>query len=276
MFSEKQFLKEVAAKYNFRPRKSLGQNFIVDSNVLKKITTLTEVTKKESIVEIGSAYGNLTELLCQKAKFVYAIEIDKRLCEIAKERLKQYKNLKIINKDFLKLDLFKDSSLKVIGNLPYYITSPIILRLLEQKKFIKQIFITVQKEVAQRLVASPASKDYSALSARVNFYAIPKILMKISRSCFFPQPEVDSCLVRLDIRTKLACKVKNEDLMFTLIRASFNQRRKTISNALANAKTLNISKKTIETILEEIGIDTTRRGETLSLEEFAKVSDNVK
>jgi len=257
---------------NIRPKKRWGQNFLIDNNILKKIADLSGVNTQDTVVEIGSGYGNLTKLLCQKAKFVYAVDIDKELCSIAKDNLAGCKNVKIVNKDFLKVDL-KTTRYKVVANLPYYITTPIIFKLLDDRKRIDEIFITIQKEVAQRLVGKPGTKDYSALTCAVNFYTEPKILLKIPKTCFLPKPEVDSCLVGLRVLAKPAVNVKDENLMFKIIRASFNQRRKTILNALSNARSLQFSKAQIQEALADAVIDPKRRGETFSLQDFAALSN---
>jgi len=262
------------------PKKRLGQNFLIDPNILRKIVKLSGVNKKDTILEIGAGYGNLTKLLCEKAGFVRAIEIDKDLCELAKQNLTECNNVEVICGDFLKdpggpIKRPPGSFFKVIANLPYYITTPIITKLLENRKYINDIYITIQKEVGERIVAKAGTKDYSALTCFVNYFTKPKILLKIPKTCFKPRPEVDSCLVRLEVLPKPSVRVKDEELMFKLIRAAFNQRRKTLLNALTNASSLSLPKQALQAALEKAKIDPKRRGETLTLQDFSNLTSVI-
>lgn len=274
-------LKNFRHEYNFRPKKRLGQNFMVDSNILEKFAGFAKLTHEDVVIEIGAGFGNLTKLLCQKANVVFAIELDKALCKAASEFLSGYENLQVIWADFLKIsiqDLLMRTGkvkAKVLGNLPYYISSPLIFHLLDQRDFIDTILITLQREVAKRLVASPGTKDYGTISCAAQYYTKPFFLMDVGRQAFSPQPRVDSALVKLEVLEIPSVSVKDEDLFFKLIRASFNQRRKTISNALSSKSGIGLAKKTICSSLERAGIDPMRRGETLSLEEFARLTGHL-
>ena len=259
-------LKQVLKKYNIRLKKRLGQNFLIDKNIKDKIIEKADIKKTDTVLEIGSGLGALTEDLAQRAERLVAVERDEALCRILNEIMGPHKNAMVVEADILEFDLGRFRSLKVIGNLPYYITSPVIQHLLEFRDSIDSILITVQKEVAQRLVASPGTKDYGSLTLYVQYYTEPKIEMMIKKYAFFPQPEVDSSLVKLKIREHPAVSVKNEELLFKVIRASFGQRRKTLANAL---KTICHETKSI---LNSVDIDPKRRGETLSLKEFAKLA----
>lgn len=267
---------EIIKKYDFTVQKKYGQNFLIDANILQGIVSAAQITEDDTVLEIGPGLGALTSYLLQAAKKVIAVEVDKMLIPILKETLKDFDNLELINEDVLKVDLdtISDCSLKVVANLPYYITTPIVMQLLEKQKNIKSITVMVQKEVAQRMQEGPGSKSYGALSLAVQYYAKPEIVMTVSKHCFIPKPDVDSAVIKLDIYTEeeRPVKVKDEGTMFRVIRAAFNQRRKTLVNALGNAQ-LGFSKEQILNALSEMGKSETIRGEALTLEEFARLSD---
>ena len=250
------------------PKKRLGQNFLRDDNIVNKIVNRCELKKSDVVLEIGPGLGALTDKLCEIVKKVYAVEIDKGLCEDLSRELSDYNNLEIICKDFLKLNLsiFKER-IKIIGNLPFYITSPIISHIINYKKAIDSIFITVQKELARRAVARPGNKQYGAFSCFVQFYTEPKILFDIRKGCFWPRPEVDASFIRLQIRNKPAVEVGDEELFLRLIRTAFNQRRKTILNSLAKI----VPKDKLLLLLNDLNINVTSRAENLSLENFARI-----
>lgn len=269
-----------------KPIKKLGQNFLHDENILQRIADASQLTNDDVVLEIGSGTGNLTKYLCERAKFVYAVEKDSRLCKIAEENLKEYKNVKIICGDILKIDVGADlcvrpscggrhtglpPQIKAIGNLPYYITTPIIFKLLERRQYISDIVIMAQKEVAQRIIASPGGKDYGILSCSAQFYTKPKIMFYINKGAFLPQPKVDSAVLRLKILKKPAVAVKDEKLFFNIIRAAFGKRRKMLRSSLSYI----IAKDKLALVFAKTGIDGRRRAETLSLEEFAKILDKL-
>jgi len=242
------------------------------------------VSDEDVVLEIGTGICNLTKYLCQKAKYVYAVEKDKRLCKIAEQNLFGLKNVEVISNDILKVDLknflsfssslaTSPSLLKVVGNLPYYITTPIIFKLLDQRRYISDIFIMVQKEVAQRIVARPGVKDYGILACSVQFYAQPTILFNIGKGAFSPQPKIDSSFIRLEILDKTSVEVKDEKLFFKIIKAAFGRRRKTLLNSLGAKYRLGMPKGKILEAMEKAGISFQRRPETLSLKEFAKIAD---
>lgn len=270
-------LKQIIREYNFHLKKSWGQSFLIDKNIKQKIIDVLALTKEDVVLEIGPGLGALTGDLCKKAKKVYAVEKDERLCNILKKILSGYKNLEIINKDILTLHLtpyaLHFEKLKVVGNLPYYITSPIITYLIQQKHFLTSIFITLQTEVAKRIIAKPNTKDYSKLTVFVSFSTKPQILFPIKKSAFFPQSGVDSCLVELDILSQPFVKVKNEKFFLETVKASFENRRKAILNALLNSSSIDLNKDELLKILKQAGIDPIRRGETLSLDEFGRLSN---
>lgn len=251
-----------------RLRKQLGQNFLVDKNIRQKIVKAAELYKDDVIIEIGAGTGQLTGLIAQEVNKVYAFEIDRKLCDILKKNIASYPNVEIINADFLKVALgFNKSrgSFKVIGNIPYYITTPIIERLLAERQKINPIFLTVQKEFALRIVASPGTKEFGAFSCFVQYYAIPKILFTISKTCFRPVPKVDSCFLRLEIRKRPSVVVKDEKAFFTVIHKAFNQRRKILRNSLQGL----ISEEALDKFFKLSGIDKNIRPECLSLGDFA-------
>ncbi|MBM7606579.1 16S rRNA (adenine1518-N6/adenine1519-N6)-dimethyltransferase [Metabacillus crassostreae] len=274
--------KAILEKYGFSFKKSLGQNFLIEPNVLSRIVDHAEVTDKTGVIEIGPGIGALTEQLARRAKKVVAFEIDQRLLPILKETLDPYPNVKVIHQDVLEANLqeainenFNDcEEIMVVANLPYYVTTPIIMKLLEEKLPLKGIVVMLQKEVADRIAASPSTKEYGSLSIAVQYYTEAKTVMTVPKTVFVPQPNVDSAIIRLLVRDKPIVEVENEEFFFQIIRAGFAQRRKTILNNLVhflpNGKE---SKLKIEETLEHIKIDSRRRGETLSIEEFALLSE---
>lgn len=271
---------ELLKKYNFPIQKKYGQNFLIDDNILNGIVSAAEVSDTDTVLEIGPGLGALTGVLCRAAAQgnVIAVEVDKMLIPILQETLGAYQNLTIINEDILKVDieeLAKDSRIKVVANLPYYITTPVIMELLEKSKCIRSITVMIQKEVAERMQEGPGSKSYGALSLAVQFYAKPRYIMTVSRNCFLPKPDVDSAVIRLDIYEEGERPVnpKDPELMFRLIRAAFNQRRKTLSNSISNAANLSFSREEVVSALEAMDLPAAIRGEALTLEQFARLSD---
>lgn len=269
---------DIIKKYDFAFQKRFGQNFLIDSHVIEKIIRAADISKDDIVLEIGPGIGTLTQYLAEAAGWVYAVEIDKNLIPVLGETLAEYDNVTVINEDILKVDinaLIKDSEkgIKVVANLPYYITTPIIMNLLENSIAAKSITVMVQKEVADRMQSGPSSKDYGALSLAVQYYAEPYIAANVPPNCFMPRPNVGSAVIRLTRWTNPPVKVNNEKLMFKLIRASFNQRRKTLQNGINNSTELNFTKEQVVAALKEMGLSETVRGETLSLAQFAKLSD---
>ncbi len=271
---------EVLQKYNFNFQKKFGQNFLIDTHVLDKIVASAGITKDDFVLEIGPGIGTMTQYLCEAAREVVAVEIDKNLIPILKETLSAYDNVTVINEDILKLDLNElakerngGKPIKVVANLPYYITTPIIMGLFENHVPLESITVMVQKEVADRMQVGPGTKDYGALSLAVQYYANPEIVANVPPNCFMPRPKVGSAVIRLTCHEKPPVEVTDERLMFRLIRASFNQRRKTLQNGLNNAADLDFTKEQIVKAIEEAGFVPTIRGEALTLEEFAKLSN---
>lgn len=271
----------VLNKYGFNFQKKFGQNFLIDTHVLEKIIRAANITKDDFIVEIGPGIGTMTQYLCEAAREVVAVEIDKKLIPILEnDTLAAYDNVTVINQDILKLDLNKlvqernnGKPVKVVANLPYYITTPIIMGLFEKDTPIENITVMVQKEVAERMQVGPGTKDYGALSLAVQFYADPYIVANVPPNCFMPRPNVGSAVIQLTKHKEKPVKVKDEKLMFRLIRASFNQRRKTLQNGLNNSAELHFSKEEIVAAIEEAGFSPTIRGEALTLSDFAKLAD---
>ena len=270
---------EVIQKYEFTFQKKFGQNFLIDSHVLNKIIASADITKDDFVLEIGPGIGTMTQYLAEAAGHVLAVEIDKTLIPILHETLASYDNVEVINEDVLKLDICKivkekngGKPVKVVANLPYYITTPIIMGLLESHVPVESITVMVQKEVAMRMQAGPGTKDYGALSLAVQYYCEPYIAANVPPNCFMPRPNVGSAVIRLTSHKKPVA-VKNEKLMFDIIRASFNQRRKTLVNGLYNVGGLNKSKEELAAVFESIGLAANVRGETLTLEQFAALSD---
>lgn len=273
----------VLQKYNFHFQKKFGQNFLIDTHVLERIISEAGVTENDFVVEIGPGIGTMTQYLCEAAGAVAAVEIDKNLIPILHDTLSEYDNVEIINEDILKVDIAAlveekngGKPIKVVANLPYYITTPIIMGLFESHVPIESITVMVQKEVADRMQCGPGSKDYGALSLAVQYYAKPEIVANVPPNCFMPRPNVGSAVIRLTRHEKPPVEVIDEKLMFRLIRASFNQRRKTLVNGLKNASDLTFTKDQIETAIKAIGQPLTIRGEALTLEQFAQLANQLK
>lgn len=272
---------EILNKYHIEFKKKFGQNFLIDTHVLEKIIAAAGITKDDMVLEIGPGIGTMTQYLCEAAGKVVAVEIDRSLIPILEnDTLSEYDNYKIINEDVLKLDLnrlVEDENagrpIKVVANLPYYITTPIVMGLLEKKVPIDNITVMVQKEVAERMQAGPGSKDYGALSLAVQYYADAYIAANVPPNCFMPRPNVGSAVIRLNLYPEPRVSVKDEKLMFALIRASFNQRRKTLQNGICNSGELSFTKEQVIGALNRLGWSETVRGETLTLEQFAQLSD---
>lgn len=267
---------DIIKKYNFAFQKRFGQNFLIDGHVVEKIISSADITRDDIVLEIGPGIGTMTQYLAEAAGQVYAVEIDKNLPIILEETLADYNNVTVINDDILKVDIAKlteGKPIKVVANLPYYITTPIIMGLFEKHIPATSITVMVQKEVAQRMQAAPGSKDYGALSLAVQYYAAPYIVANVPPNCFMPRPNVGSAVIRLTCYDKPPVEVGNETLMFKLIRAAFNQRRKTLQNALNNSSELNVTKEQVVNALRALELSETVRGETLSLEQFARLSD---
>ena len=271
---------EVLQKYGFVFQKRFGQNFLIDTHVLDRIISASEITKDDFVLEIGPGIGTMTQYLACAARKVVAVEIDKALIPILEDTLSDYDNARVINNDVLKVDIAKlaeeengGKPIKVVANLPYYITTPIIMGLFENHVPIKSITVMVQKEVADRMQVGPGTKDYGALSLAVQYYAKPYIVANVPPNCFMPRPKVGSAVIRLERYEEPPVKVKDEKLMFRIIRASFNQRRKTLANGLKNSAELDYTKEEIEAAIETLGRGASIRGEALTLEEFAKLAD---
>ncbi len=274
-----QTTQSLVKKHNFAIQKKFGQNFLIDEHVLNKIISAAELTRDDYVIEIGPGLGTMTQYLCEQAGKVTAIEIDKELIPILSETLSEYDNIEIINADVLKLDLLElirkntNNKCKVVANLPYYITTPIIMTLLESRLPIESITVMVQKEVAQRMKVQPGTKDYGALSLAVQYYCEPYIVANVPQNCFMPRPNVDSAVIRLTTHKEPPVKVIDEKLMFKLIRASFNQRRKTLVNGIKNFNELSYTKEQVTEAIVRAGFDENIRGEALTLEQFARLSD---
>lgn len=267
---------EVLQKYNFTFQKKFGQNFLIDPHVLDKIIAAAEITKDDFVLEIGPGIGTLTQYLAEAAREVVAVEIDSSLIPILEDTLSSYDNVSVINEDVLKVDLKKlaeerngGKPIKVVANLPYYITTPIIMGLFESHVPLKSLTVMVQKEVALRMQAGPGTKDYGALSLAVQYYADPYLAANVPPNCFMPRPNVGSAVIRLTRFEETPVKVTDEALLFRLIRASFNQRRKTLQNGLINSPELHFSKEQVAAAIETLGVSPSVRGEALTLEQFA-------
>ena len=271
---------EVLQKYQFNFQKKFGQNFLIDTGILEEIIEAAQITKDDFVLEIGPGIGTMTQYLAEAAREVAAVEIDKTLLPILDDTLKDWDNVTVINNDILKVDIRQlaleknqGRPIKVVANLPYYITTPIIIGLFESHVPLQSITVMVQKEVADRMQVGPGSKDYGALSLAVQYYAKPYIAANVPPNCFIPRPGVGSAVIRLTRYEEPPVMVKDESLMFKLIRASFNQRRKTLANGLKNSAELDYTKEEIEAAIETLGRGASIRGEALTLEEFAKLAD---
>ena len=272
----------VLQKYNFSFQKKFGQNFLIDTHVLDKIIRSAEITKDDFVLETGPGIGTMTQYLACAAREVVAVEIDKALIPILEDTLSSYDNVTVINEDVLKLDIVKlaqerngGKPIKVVANLPYYITTPIIMGLFESHVPVQSITVMVQKEVADRMQVGPGTKDYGALSLAVQYYAKPYIAANVPPNCFMPRPKVGSAVIRLECHEEPPVQVEDEKLMFRIIRASFNQRRKTLANGLKNSPEISLSREGIEQAIAELGKGASVRGEALNLEEFATLSNIV-
>ena len=273
---------EILNKYKFVFQKKFGQNFLIDEHVLSKIIRSAEITEDDFVVEIGPGIGTLTQYLAASAREVAAIEIDDALIPILEDTLSAYDNVTVIHEDVLKVDLCKlaeekngGEPIKVVANLPYYITTPIIMGLFENHVPVESITIMVQKEVADRMKTGPGSKDYGALSLAVQYYAKPELVANVPPNCFMPRPRVGSAVIRLTRHTEVPVEAEDEKLMFQIIRASFNPRRKTLVNGLGNAPELHIPKEMTTEVLEEMGLSASVRGEALTLAQFAELSNRI-
>ena len=271
---------EIIQKYEFMFQKKFGQNFLIDTHVLEKIISAAGITKNDCVLEIGPGIGTMTQYLAENAGHVVAVEIDRNLIPILKETLADYDNVTVINEDILRVDIKAlaeeyngGKPIKVVANLPYYITTPIIMGLFESGVPIDNITVMVQKEVVDRMKEGPGSKDYGALSLAVQYYAEPEIVANVPPNCFIPRPNVGSAVIRLTRHKEMPVEVKDPALMFKIIRASFNQRRKTLQNGLGNASELPYTKEQIAAAIAEMGLTPTIRGEALSLAQFAQLSD---
>ena len=271
---------EIIQKYEFMFQKKFGQNFLIDTHVLEKIISAAGITKNDCVLEIGPGIGTMTQYLAENAGHVVAVEIDRNLIPILKETLADYDNVTVINEDIRRVDIKAlaeeyngGKPIKVVANLPYYITTPIIMGLFESGVPIDNITVMVQKEVADRMMEGPGSKDYGALSLAVQYYAEPEIVANVPPNCFIPRPNVGSAVIRLTRHKEMPVEVKDPALMFKIIRASFNQRRKTLQNGLGNAPELPYTKEQIAAAIAEMGLTPTIRGEALSLAQFAQLSD---
>ncbi len=273
---------EILKKYNFNFQKRFGQNFLIDSHILEKIAESAEITKEDCVLEIGPGIGTMTQYLAEGAGQVIAVEIDKSLIPILKDTLSPYDNVTVINEDILKVDIRKlveerngGKPIKVVANLPYYITTPIIMGLFESHVPLDSITIMVQKEVADRMQVGPGTKDYGALSLAVQYYAKPEIVAYVSPTCFIPKPNVGSAVIRLKRYDKAPVEAGDEAFLFRLIRAAFNQRRKTLANGIGNATDIPCSREQAQEALEKLGFSTSVRGEALTLQEFALLSNEI-
>ena len=268
-------------KYNIKFTKSLGQNFLIDENVVKKIVDLGELTKDDLVIEIGPGIGNMTRELAKRAGFVVAVEIDKHLVPALTENIEEFSNVKVLNQDILKVDVneiidsFDFRCVKIIANLPYYITTPIIMGLLEKEVKVDKMVFMIQKEVAQRMIAKEGTKDYGALTVAVNYYASPKIAFVVSPNCFMPKPEVESAVIELEIDKAPKIDLIDRDVFRRTIRASFSQRRKTLLNSLSSSMGFNIPKDEYRKIFLEVGINENQRGETLTIYQFANLANEI-
>lgn len=273
---------EILQKYHFDFQKKYGQNFLIDVSVLEKIIRAAEISREDCVLEIGPGIGTMTQYLAESAREVIAVEIDRNLIPILEETLSEYDNVTVINDDILKVDIQGIAAernggrpIKVVANLPYYITTPIIMGLFEKHIPLRSITVMVQKEVADRMQVGPGTKDYGALSLAVQYYAKPEVVANVPSNCFIPRPGVGSAVIRLTRYEKPPVSVEDERKMFALIRAAFNQRRKTLVNSLRNAPGLGVSRERVSAVLEEMQLSPTVRGEALTLEQFAELSNRI-
>lgn len=271
---------QILQKYQFRFQKKFGQNFLIDPHVLEKIMHAAQIGSNDFVLEIGPGIGTMTQVLCENAREVMAVEIDHNLIPILQETLMEYNNVKIVNKDIMKMELAEIAQeynggrpIKVVANLPYYITTPIIMGLFESHVPLESITVMVQREVAERMQSEPGTKEYGALSLAVQYYAQTEIVANVPPNCFMPRPNVGSAVIRLTCHKENPVKVADEQFMFRVIRASFNQRRKTLQNGLGNDQSLPVTKEQAEQALTQMGLSASVRGEKLSLQEFATLSD---
>lgn len=280
----KQETEFILKKYKAKANKSLGQNFLINNKVVKQIVESSEITKEDLVIEIGPGLGTLTKELLEKAKKVICIELDKNMINILEDRFSLYNNFEIINEDVLKIDLkalikkekeiYSIQSTKIVANLPYYITTPIIMKLLEEQLDLKSITVMIQKEVADRLIAIPGQKNTGAITYTVYYYAIPEKVVIVEKDSFIPEPDVTSEVIKLNIRESSKLEVKNKEVMFRIIKSAFMQKRKTLLNALTNTKVFNSKEEGIS-ILEQVGLDINIRAEKLTIEDFAKITNKI-
>lgn len=280
--SSSKITKDIVQRYGFKFTKSLGQNFLINESILDEIVESANISDDDVVLEIGTGIGTLTSKLCERAKKVIAVEIDKNLLPILQETLSDFDNITIINKDILKIDINEEltnlginQKIKVVANLPYYITTPIIMKILEEKVNVDCMVLMLQKEVANRMNATTSTKDYGSLSIAVQYYCDTDIVCKVPKNSFIPEPNVDSLVIKLSVNEKRKVDIEDEELFFKIVRGSFSKRRKTILNSLAGYENL-VDKEKIEKILEKADIDTKRRGETLSIYEFATLTKAYK
>lgn len=273
---------EILKKYHFVFQKRFGQNFLIDSHVLEKIILEAGITKDDFVLEIGPGIGTMTQYLAEAGREVAAVEVDPALIPVLEDTLKEWDNVTVIQGDILKTDIYslvqeknQGNPVKIVANLPYYITTPIIMRIFESKVPVESVTIMVQKEVAQRMQAGPGTKDYGALSLAVQYYSFPEIVANVPPNCFMPRPNVGSAVIRLQRFQKPPVEVKEEKFMFSLIRASFNQRRKTLANSVKNSPEFSFAREDVENALKECGIPVNIRGEALTLQQFANLSDKL-
>lgn len=281
--------KNTLNKFRLQPAKSLGQNFLTDGNILMKIAEAAEISKEDLVLEIGPGLGSLTAELAERAGMVVAVEIDRRLIPVLKETLRDFLNIKIINGDILRLNIknelaaavderkggFIPAAVKIVANLPYYITTPVVMALLESGLRVKTMVFMVQKEVADRMRADPGGKDYGALSVAVRYYSKPSVVISVPPHSFIPQPDVDSAVIKLEVYDKPPVLLKDKELFFQAVKAAFGQRRKTLVNALNNAGNFKLDKNQIKELLVKCGIGENQRGETLSITQFAQLSNEI-
>lgn len=274
---------DILKKYDFHFQKKFGQNFLIDTHVLEKIIDAAGVTKDDFVLEIGPGIGTMTQYLCERAREVMAVEIDDKLIPILADTLSAYDNVTVVNEDILKLDIDQiarehndGKPIKVVANLPYYITTPIIMGLFESHVPLESVTVMVQKEVADRMQAGPGTKDYGALSLAVQYYSEAEIVVNVPPNCFMPRPNVGSAVIRLTCHKDCPVKVTDEKWMFRIIRASFNQRRKTLQNGLGNDASLPVTKEQAKAAIESMGLSATIRGEALSLAQFAELANRLK